>query len=283
MMPLERRPHFMSSAAAAWRAAVLVLMVGLGSTGCSQFSFVKPDASRGDFRRVAPTVDISSSDRDRSSMALILEARGHLQGGRPDQALPLAKQAVRRDAKSADAHTILGHALEQTGRAADAGAHFRRAAELSPMRGETLNNYGVWLCGQGRAADSLSWFENAARIPGYATRAGALGNAASCSRDAGDAARAEAYARLALQADANQVVALGTLARVMFDQARWFEARAFSQRRLAAAPEDVASLQLASQIEQKLGDSDAARRYVERMRKLESADGDADPGELEGR
>lgn len=282
-MPLERHCHPTSSAAAARRAAVLVLTVGFACAGCSKLSFVKPDASRGDFRRVAPTVDISSGERSSDAMSLVLDARGHLQGGRPDQALPLAKQAVRRDAKSADAHTVLAHALERTGRAADAGVHFRKAAELAPMRGETLNNYGVWLCGQGRAADSLSWFEGAARIPGYSTRAGALGNAASCARDAGDAARAEAYARLALQEDASQVVALGTLARVMFEQGRWFEARAFSQRRLAAAPEDVASLQLASQIEQKLGDSDASRRYVERMRKLESADGDADPGKVEGR
>lgn len=282
-MPRKRHPHSSSATAAVRRAVVPVLMAGFACAGCSQLSFVKPDASRGDYRRVAPTVDISSSARSNDAMALVLEARGHLQAGRSDEALSLARQAVRRDAKSADAHTILAHALERTGRSADAGTHFREAAALAPTRGETLNNYGVWLCAQGRAAESLTWFENAARIPGYATRAGALGNAGACAREAGDASRAEAYSRLALQLDAGQVGALGTLARVMFEQGRWFEARAFSERRLAAAPEDVDSLQLASQIEQKLGDSDAARRYVERMRKLESADGDAASGEVEGR
>jgi type IV pilus assembly protein PilF len=282
-MPRKRRLHSTSSTAAVRRAAVLILLGGLASAGCSQLSFVKPDASRGDYRRVTPVVDISSNAQSSNATALVLEARGHLQADRSDEALSLARQAVRRDAKSADAHTILAHALERTGQSADAGAHFRKAAELAPMRGETLNNHGAWLCAQGRAAESLEWFEKAARAPGYATRAGALGNAAACAREAGDATRAEAYSRLALQLDENQVVALGTLARVMFDQGRWFEARAFSERRLAAAPEDVGSLQLASQIEQKLGDSDAARRYVERMRKLESAGGDADSGEVEGR
>lgn len=282
-MPRKRHPHSSSATAAVRRAVILVLMGGFACAGCSQLSFVKPDASRGDYRRVAPTVDVSSSARGNDAMALVLEARGHLQAGRSDQALALARQAVRLDAKSADAHTILAHALERTGRSVDAGAHFREAAELAPTRGETLNNHGVWLCAQGRAAESLTWFESAARIPGYAMRAGALGNAGACAREAGDASRAEAYSRLALQLDAGQVVALSTLARVMSEQGRWFEARAFSERRLAAAPEDVDSLQLASQIEQKLGDSDAARRYVERMRKLESVDGDADPGEVEGR
>lgn len=282
-MPRERHPHSEFPAAAVRRAAVLVLLAGFASAGCSQLSFVKPDASRGDFRRVAPTVDVSGDARASDARALALEARARLQAGASAEALSLARQAVRRDGKSPDAHTVLAHALDRTGRSADAGTHFRRAAELAPMRGETLNNYGVWLCAQGRAAESLAWFEAAARIPGYATRAGALANAGSCARDAGDSARAEAYSREALAADAVQPVALATLARVMFDRGRWLDARAFSQRRLAAAPEDVASLQLASQIEQKLGDSDAARRYRERIRKLESAHGDADPGEVEGR
>ena len=42
-------------------------------------------------------------------------------------------------------------------------------------------------------------------------------------------------------------------------------ALAFSQRRLAAAPATRPVLLLASQIEQKLGDSAAAARYVQRI------------------
>ncbi len=45
----------------------------------------------------------------------------------------------------------------------------------------------------------------------------------------------------------------------------YFEARAFSERRLAAAPASPHVLQLASQIEQKLGDTAAAARYVQRI------------------
>ncbi|GHA74182.1 hypothetical protein GCM10007067_08880 [Lysobacter bugurensis] len=282
-MPRKRRLPFPPGAAASRRVVVLVLLACFASASCSRVAFLKPDASRGDYRRVAPTVDVSTDARSAGALPLVLEARTHLQAGRSAEALTVAKKAVRGDAKSADAHTVLAHALERAGRSAGAGVHFRKAAELAPTRGETLNNYGVWLCTQGRAAESLEWFANAARIPGYATRSGSLANAGACARDAGDAASAEAFSREALRGDATQVVALGTLARVMFEQGRWFEARAFSERRLAAAPEDAASLQLASQIEQKLGDSDAARRYFERMRKLESADGDADPGKLEGR
>ena len=43
------------------------------------------------------------------------------------------------------------------------------------------------------------------------------------------------------------------------------EARAFCERRFAVAPASVKLLQLASQIEQKLGDTAAAARYVQRI------------------
>lgn len=281
-MPRKRHAAPASAAVASGRAAVLVLLVSCATAGCARLAFVNPDASRGDYRRVAPTVDVAADARSGDATRLIQQARALLQAGDFDKALRPAQAAVRQDAKSPDAHTVLAHVLDRVGRPKEAGVHFHRAAELAPTRGETLNNYGAWLCAERRAADSLAWFEAAATAPGYSTPAMALANAGACAREAGDAARAEAYARQALKADATQLVALGTLARVMADQGRWFEARAFSQRRLAVA-EDVDSLQLASQIEQNLGDSDAMRRYVERMRKLESAGGAADSGEVEGR
>jgi type IV pilus assembly protein PilF len=61
-------------------------------------------------------------------------------------------------------------------------------------------------------------------------------------------------------------VALTALARREFGAGNAFEARAFSERRLAAAPADPKALLLASQIEQKLGDSAAAARYVSRLK-----------------
>ncbi|MGD5980630.1 type IV pilus biogenesis/stability protein PilW, partial [Xanthomonas citri pv. citri] len=45
-----------------------------------------------------------------------------------------------------------------------------------------------------------------------------------------------------------------------------FEARAFSERRLAVEPISAEALMTASQIEEKLGDRAAAARYVQRMR-----------------
>src|SRR3546814_6712665 len=69
-----------------------------------------------------------------------------------------------------------------------AGGYYARAAELAPEQGTALNNYGAWLCGNGRAAESLAWIDRALADPIYRQRASALANAGSCALKAGQTA-----------------------------------------------------------------------------------------------
>ena len=71
---------------------------------------------------------------------------------------------------------------------------------------------------------------------------------------------------LLIRLGAYAAVALGAMARVAFRTGQYMDARAFSQRALAAGGVDPAALLLASQIEQKLGDTAASARYVRRLR-----------------
>jgi type IV pilus assembly protein PilF len=286
-MLLERhRPTASLSVAVTMRritATVLVIAGACSIAACGRLAFVKPDVSRGDYERIAPEIAIEPSRDDEGVRVLVAQAGARLRAGETAEALRLAMKAVGRNSKSADAHTVLAFALERSGEVEEAGVHYRRAAELAPARGGMLNNYGVWLCGQRRAAESLEWFDAALAAPGYPTPAAALANVGTCAYQAGQAERAERDLRRAISLDPENPLALATLARLAYDRERWMEARAFSQRRLAAATADVQSLLLASQIEQKLGDSDAARRYVERMQKEFPATGNSGNGEVEGR
>ena len=56
------------------------------------------------------------------------------------------------------------------------------------------------------------------------------------------------------------------MAEYQYGQGQYFEARAFAERRLAAAPADASVLQLAARIEERLGDRAAANRYEQRLR-----------------
>lgn len=177
-----------------------------------------------------------------------------------------AAKVLKRQPNSAEAHTYMGLALDRTGDTAGAGLHYQRATETAPNNGGVLGNYGIWLCGQGRAAEAMAWFDRALALPNFADSPVMLANSGLCAGKVGQQQRAERELRHAIELDPENPVALGALAERAFNAGNAFEARAFSERRLAAAPADAKALLLASQIEQKLGDSAAAARYVSRLK-----------------
>lgn len=252
--------------------ATLLLAAAVFATGCSRLTFIKPSAARGSSEQVAPTYDVSGKGKGRRSndagsvRAHLLRGEQALQAGRPAEAEAEARKALRIDDRNQLVHTLMALSLERQGRAADAGRHYALATEVAPGSGAAANNYGAWLCLNGRAPESLAWFDRALADRGYATPASALANAGACAVQGGQPGRAERDLRNALRLDPVNAVALEALARHLHDQGEYFEARAFSQRRLDAAPATPAALLLASQIEEKLGDKAAAARYVQRLR-----------------
>src|SRR5690606_35021908 len=155
---------------------------------------------------------------------------------------------------------------DRRGDASAAGKHYRRAVDLAPRQGGMANNYGTWLCGNGQARESLEWFDRALSDPGYRTPAIAMANSGACAADAGDGAHSARYLAGALELDPENPVALAAMAEREVRAGGAFGARAFSQGELAAAPAELGSCGLASQIENRLGDTKGAERYVQRLR-----------------
>ena len=254
-------------------AVVLALVAVLATGGCAsmsrKFTFMRPDVSRKDYRQVAPDYDVRPDSKARhggqTARDRVALAEQRLRAGQLAEAETEARAALKADPKSPDAYTILAVLADERGQAAQAGGYYAQAAELEPTRGGVLNNYGAWLCGNGRAGESLAWFDMALADPSYASTASAHANAGACALDAGQDARAERDLRMALAQDPTNATALAAMARSAYRAGRYLEARAFSERRLAAAPPTKEILQLASQIEQKLGDNQAAARYTQQM------------------
>lgn len=264
-------------------ALMLACGVALVASGCSRLTFVKPNAERKAMERVAPEYSFRETESGRraaQSRRLLVLAQERLRAGDVPGAVAQATAAQKVDPASADPHTLLGLIANQSGDAAGAGRHFARATELAPRDGAVLGNYGAWLCDNGRASESLAWFERAVASAGQ-QRASSLGNASACALKAGQTDLAHNTARAALDLDPSNPPALATLAEQNYAQGRYLEARAFSERRLAAAPVTPEALRLASQIEQKLGDTVAATRYVQRLRTEFPQARTAGPGEAE--
>lgn len=251
------------------RATLACAAVAGALAGCSRLTFIKPSTDRNSYTQVAPDYDVRE-DKGEARRLLARErasaAAEALRGGDLAQATQLAQKALEGDRSLAAAHTVLAIVAERQGQSAQAGEHYAAAAKLAPTEGTTLNNYGAWLCGAGKPAESLPYFDRAVADRGYRTPAAALANAGTCALRAGQAARAERDLRNALALDPTEASALAGMARLEYGAGDYLQARAFSERRLSAGAATPEVLQLASQIEQKLGDAAASARYVQRMR-----------------
>ena len=238
--------------------------------GCSQLerlSIVRPYATIRDRTQIAPTYDVSGKRGQQSEdpYVLLSSATDLYERHEYDQAERLLDKVLRIPGSAGDASTLLGLIAEARGKPADAGKYYEAATVAGPQNPSYANNYGKWLCANGRAADSLAWFERALGNPAYATPVVALTNAGDCAQQATQPDRAETYWRAALGMDPNQLQALAGMAKLEFARAHYMDARAFAERWLALTPGDAVGLRLAADIEQKLGDNAAASRYLSRL------------------
>ncbi|MGV8944348.1 type IV pilus biogenesis/stability protein PilW [Thermomonas sp.] len=259
------------------RLAVFFLLATcmLATTACRQLerlTLVRPSADRGEFTQVAPTYDVSGktskSALNQAPVQLLAAASSLYAAGQLDKAKLKAQQALRADPASGDAHTLLGLIGSAKGQIADAGAHYQKALGIAPDNGAYANNYGIWLCSNGQALESLAWFDKALQDPAYPTPVTALANAGTCAQQAGELVRAEENWRRALSLDPEIAPALSGLANLQFGRGQYLEARAFVERWLAIAPQDASALQLAVKVEHKLGDNAAAQRYLLRLQAI---------------
>jgi type IV pilus assembly protein PilF len=240
-------------------AGVLAVAVG----GCKSHPKAKLGPSQAPVYSVGDPESVRREVRWRDLLTL---ATRDMQVGNLDAAERKVREALKLAPEAPDALVLQAGIDDRRGRTRQAGENFRKAAELAPQRGDVLNNYGAWLCQQGQPAESLVWFDRALQAPGYAPPGEAQANAGSCALDAGQLERAERDLRAALVAAPANPVALESMAQLSYRQGRYMEARAFAERRIAAAPATRSVLQLASQIEVKLGDRAASDRYLQRIR-----------------
>lgn len=240
-------------------AGVLAVAVG----GCKSHPKAKLGPSQAPVYSVGDPESVRREVRWRDLLTL---ATRDMQVGNLDAAERKVREALKLAPEAPDALVLQAGIDDRRGRTRQAGENFRKAAELAPQRGDVLNNYGAWLCQQGQPAESLVWFDRALQAPGYATPGEAQANAGSCALDAGQLERAERDLRAALVAAPANPVALESMAQLSYRQGHYMEARAFAERRIAAAPATRSVLQLASQIEVKLGDRAASDRYLQRIR-----------------
>lgn len=185
---------------------------------------------------------------------------GDLQG-----ALEKVKIAVTEDPSYAPAQTVMAYIYERINDTANAEAHYRRAVELQPDKGDTNNNLGQFLCHEGKAQESLPYFTKAVADPFYQTPDVALTNQGVCQLRLNDRAAAEASFRQAITRNPKNAEALLQLSDLLYLNHDYFNASAFLERFDALGRPSPGSLKLGYEIESHLGNTDAAQNYSKRL------------------
>lgn len=192
---------------------------------------------------------------------------GYLENGQYDVALEKFQRALELDKASSEAYLGMAETYARIGQRAKAEEYYRRAIALAKNPGAAHNNYGAFLCAQGKARAAESEFLAALADPTYKTPAFAYTNAAICIRKLPDLAKAKAYLDQAIEIDPRFAQAWRERASVAFEEGQYAAARAYLDRyhQLSAPGRD--SLSLAYRIELAAGNTAAAEHLAVRMKK----------------
>ncbi|MFZ0254179.1 MAG: type IV pilus biogenesis/stability protein PilW [Gammaproteobacteria bacterium] len=187
---------------------------------------------------------------------------GYLRERRYETAWKRLNKALELEPNYAAAHGAMALLHEQLNEPQEAEAHYRRALAINPSDSASHNNFGRFLCTQGRATDAEAEFLKAVANPLYDSPEIAYTNAGLCLYAGGDLEKAEDYLRHALRINPNIPVALLKMTSVTLQKDQPLPARGYLQRYLALGRQTAESLWLGVRIERLLGDPNAAASYA---------------------
>jgi type IV pilus assembly protein PilF len=209
----------------------------------------------------------TESQRSKAAAANLQLGLGYLQQGNLALAKTKLERAEIEDSHNAEVHAALGLLDERLGNDKEADKEYRTALSMSPGDPAMLNNYAVYLCSHGRAAEGERNFELAAGNPLYRSPWAAYTNAGVCLRQAHrDSDAAQLFVR-ALQSNPSYSEAIFQASDLDLSQQKYAAARLrldFFLTNNSATPD---LLLLGWRIAQAQNDAAGAARYAQRLSK----------------
>lgn len=209
----------------------------------------------------------SSLDARRTEAARINTelGAGYMHRGSYALAKEKLEKALQYDYKYAIAHSALAVLNEELGEGNTAEKHHKLAVKYEPDNASVQNNYGAFLCKNGKYRMAEEYFVRAANNAFYQTPEVALVNAGRCVTYIPDWERAEKHFRDAIVFKTNYSDALYALSELKYQQQDYFTARAFLQRYEADSPASADSLLLGYRIERSLERPEQAAEYARQL------------------
>ncbi|MGS0742551.1 type IV pilus biogenesis/stability protein PilW [Glaciimonas sp. GG7] len=240
--------------------AVLALLSGCATQSGGGFTKDESEA-----RRELPTNSDLTDAQRRARIRLEL-AVGYYGHGQLEVALDEVKQAISADPELADAYSMRGLIYMDMGETGLADDNLQRALKLTPNNPDLANNYGWFLCQNGREKESIAYFQRALKSRSYLSPAKALTNAGVCSLKMKERTDAERYFLHAFQFDASNPLTNANLALLSVEHNDAERARFYMGLVTKVDVLGANVLWLAIKVEHKLGDRVAEKNLVAQLR-----------------
>lgn len=145
--------------------------------------------------------------------------------------------------------------------------NFQQALKYAPDDPEIANNYGWFLCQNGKPKEAMPQFERALRNRLYQTPDRAYLNAGQCALGMGDLKTAEDYLQRAYRLTGGSPIAALRMAEFYYRADRLDEAHRELADVLRKVEPNAEALWLGVRIERKLGDRETEARYASQLRR----------------
>ena len=175
-------------------------------------------------------VEPEQAQNEKASAVNVQLGIGYLQQNKLELADEKLSKALRQDPESASAHNAYAILQERLRQIDKAEYHYRKATEIDPKDSQAANNYGTFLCRNGREVESEEYFIKALDNPLYSTPEYAYTNAAVCLLRVRQVDKAQEYLRRALTEKSDFSPALLAMAGLYFDEDNYDETQVYLDR-----------------------------------------------------
>jgi type IV pilus assembly protein PilF len=214
--------------------------------------------------RVTASDEPDGVKRGRTRMEL---AAAYFGRGQMTTALDQIKLSIQADPTSSEAFNLRGLIYANLGDQALAEESFRHALVLKPRDPDVMQNFGWYLCQQGRFGEADKLFNQALAAPQYRDAPRTLLTQGVCQARAGQLAESEATLSRSYELDPGNAATAVNLSEVLYRRGEYERAR-FYVRRVNNVPEvsNAQTLWLAARIENRLGNRNGVQDFGTQLR-----------------
>ncbi|MDT8281453.1 MAG: type IV pilus biogenesis/stability protein PilW [Gammaproteobacteria bacterium] len=189
-------------------------------------------------------------------------AVGYIQRKQYKPARDKLEKAIEQNPNYLPAYKTLAYLYAVLGQPEKAEERYQQALELKPLDADLSNNYGAFLCTQGKYDEAQQSFKVAYSDPFYESTYLAESNAGSCYVEQGNYELGEAFLRKSLRKDPKLAGSLISMADIAIKTERYLMARAYIERYNAVKTPTAASLWIQVLAEKNLGAKEYYMKYA---------------------